>query len=88
MKAGHAPFTENAEETAGIERRNVEKLEGCKVGRFWGEEQEEGSGLEGTGRIGEKWRAKATPLQMQEIGWCDRTIGNGSRGRSGCLVVY
>ena len=40
MKAGHAPFTENAEETAGIERRNVEKSEGWKVGRFPREEQE------------------------------------------------
>ena len=40
MKAGHAQFTENAEEMAGIERRNVEKSEGWKVGRFPREEQE------------------------------------------------
>ena len=69
MKAGHAPFTENAEEMAGIERRNVEKLEGWKVERFWGEEQEEGSGLEGTGGIGEKWRAEAAPLRRLKEGW-------------------
>ena len=76
-----------------------------KVGRFPRGESKAESGLEGkrwTGtksgskdphlhKLEMKWWAEATPLQMQENGLCDRTIGNGSRGKkrmSSSLLVY
>jgi len=66
--SGQAPFTENAEVRAGIERGGVGKLGSWKVGRFPRGEREGWSGLEKTGRVREKWRGEDPPLQVPDEG--------------------